>query len=705
VDRTVGHCETRIRLSIVVAVDSKLRQAARSVSDTDVLASCVVLFSLAIAQPILELLGQNAEFFVARDSSVLDVVIVGVVIAIVVPVLIGITVTSVRRIHFVAGTVLHVAVIGTLTFVLLQKLIERASAVPLAVGILFATLGALSLAALIYKSQTSRFAIRIATLAPAAIVVSFLGLSSASALVWADTSGLGPTGITVGNPVPIVLVVLDEFPLASLIDADGEIQEDLYPNYARLASDSYWFRNAVTNENNTTRAIPAILTGQIGPNGALPVVSDYPDNLFTLLAGIYDIRAVEDVTMLCPEETCTPTEDAADWQQRWSTTLEDLTIVGMHVALPDTFGDYLPPLDQGWTGFARQAVVASSADSGEFDLDQRFREAARDRRDSSFQRFLDHLSTDSNKPTFDFLHILLPHGAWDYLPDGKLHGAPNPPIGRIDKGWGPDEWLIDQVYQRHLLQVQYTDTLIGTMIDLLQDRGTYDETLVIVLADHGVTFKAGLDHRRSLAEEAVGGLSAIPLFIKPPSNEEGAIDDYRAEIVDIVPTIADVLDLELPWATDGISLMSEHRPTREQTLMNVGKLSIDVAGEEKLEVAAQKLATFQNGDPFGLAPEGTEDLLGASLTNVAIEPEASFSAKLANEGNFDNVDPTTDLIPAYIHGTVDRSASDAPVRIAIAVNGTIQAIIPPDSFTPGRNEISLISIDGTDEAMTLSQIH
>jgi hypothetical protein len=258
------------------------------------------------------------------------------------------------------------------------------------------------------------------------------------------------------------------------------------------------------------------------------------------------------------------------------------------------------------------------------------------------------------------------------------------------------------------------------MIDLLQDRGTYDETLVIVLADHGVMFKAGLEHRRGLVEEAVGGLSAIPLFIKPPTNEESVIDDYRAEIVDIVPTIADVLDIELPWETDGISLMSEHRPTREQTLMNVGKLTIDAAGDEKLEVEAQKLAKFDNGDPFGLTPEGTEDLLGASLTNLSIEPEASFSAKLSNGRLYDNVDPTADLIPAYFHGIVDRTSTDTPVLIAIAVNGTIraitrtfvleglvqfQAIIPPDSFMPGRNEVRLIFIDGTDEAMTLSQIH
>ena len=36
----------------------------------------------------------------------------------------------------------------------------------------------------------------------------------------------------------------------------------------------------------------------------------------------------------------------------------------------------------------------------------------------------------------------------------------------------------------------------------------------------------------------------------------GNIDDYRAETIDIFPTIADALGIPLPWETDGMSLLA-----------------------------------------------------------------------------------------------------------------------------------------------------
>ena len=64
-----------------------------------------------------------------------------------------------------------------------------------------------------------------------------------------------------------ILVVLDEFPGDVLLGADGRIDSGRYPNFAALADDSTWFKNAYTAYDSTTKAVPLILDG-IAPGRA-----------------------------------------------------------------------------------------------------------------------------------------------------------------------------------------------------------------------------------------------------------------------------------------------------------------------------------------------------------------------------------------------------------------------------------------------------
>ena len=55
---------------------------------------------------------------------------------------------------------------------------------------------------------------------------------------------------------PVVVIVLDEFAAATLMRADGSLDEERYPGFAELASVSTWFRNASSQYNLTHRAVP-----------------------------------------------------------------------------------------------------------------------------------------------------------------------------------------------------------------------------------------------------------------------------------------------------------------------------------------------------------------------------------------------------------------------------------------------------------------
>src|SRR5690606_40800569 len=70
---------------------------------------------------------------------------------------------------------------------------------------------------------------------------------------------------------------------------------------------------------------------------------------------------------------------------------------------------------------------------------------------------------------------------------------------------------------------------------------------------HGVAFQPF----RS-AHELVGGneheILWTPLLVKAPGQTEGAVDDGNVLSLDVVPTIASILGIDLPWEVDGIQI-------------------------------------------------------------------------------------------------------------------------------------------------------
>ena len=61
-------------------------------------------------------------------------------------------------------------------------------------------------------------------------------------------------------------------------------------------------------------------------------------------------------------------------------------------------------------------------------------------------------------------------------------------------------WIQDLERQRHLLQAGYTDALVGQILDRVEEVGLYDESAIVVTADHGVAFHAD-ENRRHPTEE------------------------------------------------------------------------------------------------------------------------------------------------------------------------------------------------------------
>ena len=457
----------------------------------DALVSTVVLYELAIAQPLLDVLGNNAEFFVARGAPQAEALTTVLVVALAIPLAIGGLVAGLLRVNRRAGTAVHLVLLATLGAVLAQQVVGGTPADRLpwwAELAASAALGAL-LAYGYWRLSPLRWVLRFGIVSPLLVVGVFLLLTPASKLVF-GASAADVVDIDVGSPAPVVMLVFDEFPVASLMDEHGDLQADLYPNFARLTRDGTWYRNTTTVQQQTVAALPAILTGVDPPADSLPIAVDHPHSLFTAVAGAYDVTAIEPVTELCPASACADRiEPTGSTGERLHSLTSDVSIVAGHVLLPDDLATRLPPIDNSWSNFADHA-------SDDFDIVERFNEQVREDRRIDVDRFIDDLGEPAaGRPTLRFMHVLYPHFPWNHLPSGQTYPTPVPDPAAVTTGWGDDEWLIDQTYARHLLQVQYVDTVLGRVIDRLEAAGTYDDTLLVVVADHGIAIRPNIEHR------------------------------------------------------------------------------------------------------------------------------------------------------------------------------------------------------------------
>lgn len=637
-----------------------------------VIASIIGVGAFALGQPILDLVGRNPEFFIARRFPVPDIVVLAALLMLT-PLLLAVPVFALRAFNRAAGGAAHLIVLGLLGAVAVATVLQAAGAGAWSPEFYFGLAGLLgaALAVLYAWVPIARTGVSFLGLAPFVFAVWFATATPVAGLLFSSRSDV-PEAVGVSNPVPIVMVVFDEFPLASLMRSDGSLNEDLFPGLARLLGDGVWYRNAVGVHQQTEEAVPAILTGREVSEGSIPSTVDHPFTLFSLLSEEYDIQAVENVTELCPGFICgnvsRPVESPS---RRWTSVTVDLAVVYGHMVLPDDMSADLPPIDQGWGGFGQAATE-------NFDIIDRFLDEVSQDRRRELDRFLATFDDTEPLPPLRFGHFLYPHHPWELTGDGRIHAAPQPP-GRDGVGWGGDEFLVAQGWQRHLIQTHFADAMLGRVLDRLEEQGWYEEALIVVVADHGITIRPDTEHQRVITDETVGSVAFVPLFVKYPASLDvapapGTVDDLRAETVDIVPTVAEVLGVDVPWATDGLSLLSEDRSKRSHSVVHGtrGSVQVPVETDAVREVVAAQEDWFPGGDPYRLAPTGWRDLLGKRVDG---SDQVGLSISLDQEEALASFQAGGDPVPAYLSGglVMDGGATGQEI-LAVGVGGEVAAV-------------------------------
>ena len=83
----------------------------------------------------------------------------------------------------------------------------------------------------------------------------------------------------------------------------------------------------------------------------------------------------------------------------------------------------------------------------------------------------------------------------------------------------------------------------------------------------------------------------VPLFVKEPGQTEGVVSDANVLTVDVVPTIADVLDIDIPYPVDGRSALGSPRADQAKPihLSEVTPEGVTVLDAEDLPPASHDL--------------------------------------------------------------------------------------------------------------------
>ncbi|MPY87612.1 MAG: sulfatase-like hydrolase/transferase [Luteitalea sp.] len=662
------------------------------------------LSAFAIAQPLFDVLGRDATFFVAQGSAVTEVLLFSAVLLFGPPLLIVTATRLVGLLWSPAHRMLHNAAIGGLAGLTIAPPVTRLLQLGTA-GWLAILLGVGVLAIGAY-SRWPRFGEMLTWMAAAPVVflAVFLFGSSVRYLLLPAQIRAEVEAVSAGvkADVPIVMLVFDELPLASLLRSDGTIHESRYPNFARLAKSSTWYRNATTNAEQTSRVIPSLLTGRVAEESKIPAASAYPETLFTLLSGGYTIHATEFITRMCPPTCIGPSDRGSFWS-----LLTDAGIVYLHAASPaDMAEDGLPPLGDRWTGFGGSGAPTRN-DFSEW----RRADAGRD----PIARFVSITGRISRaeSPALWYVHIGFPHEPWRFLPTLQAYAGHSRPGLRANGQWGPSQPALDHSLQRHLLQLKAADRLLGRLLDRIESAGLFDESLLLVLADHGAAFRAG-GSRRSLDGKNTAEILPVPLFVKYPGQQQGSVDTRNAELIDVLPTVADVLGVRVPWAMDGASLRRDDPErgykrvfmSRQQKVRRFGR---SINGIDRISRRIEQLFG-PGGDQDDLYRFGPHrDLVGTSVSAITLLPasHAGVQVRLDDVAAYQNVDPSGPFVPAMLTGTVSGGVTPS-TPVAVAVNGSIAGtgwtyedsgdvrlgiMLSPRYFSRGRNSIEVYRVE------------
>lgn len=185
---------------------------------------------------------------------------------------------------------------------------------------------------------------------------------------------------------------------------------------------------------------------------------------------------------------------------------------------------------------------------------------------------------ESSRPFFAWAHFMDIH--WPYHLEESLRTAED-----ISQAWRDMGHLhrvnwngaaINAAQRTHYLElykraVQYTDGQIGRLLESLDREGLMDDTVIILISDHGEEFleRGRWGHfETNLYDEILH----IPFILHHPRFGRGRVVTRQVRTLDIMPTILELGGCELPDGMEGMSLVPWLRGEEAESLESISEM-------------------------------------------------------------------------------------------------------------------------------------
>ncbi len=236
---------------------------------------------------------------------------------------------------------------------------------------------------------------------------------------------------------------------------------------------------------------------------------------------------------------------------------------------------------------------------------------------------LSQLVKNRGQNHFLFMHLLDPH--WPYLPPREFieRFGPRPRdisdlqdlIARSKPP--PSDRETHEIIQLYDGEIAYTDQELGRFFAELKMLGLYEDSMIIVTADHGEAFyeHGHWQHSQTLYDEVV----RIPLIVKWPGGSAGSRVASLVSQVDIFPSLLEAAGIEPPpteavdlaLRLDGDAEPEDRTAISEVTWRSPRETSMKIAfrtTSSKFIVTLSGPASLDGGDDLGVSELEEEEL-------------------------------------------------------------------------------------------------